>query len=197
MKEDPRLEDWVQSKVREDIYLQNPKNIFSIFYAQTHTFVFHTYIQTMQTNTPNTNPAHTTRNYVHMKESMRHIFFHAPFLTQSAKPKQTNANQWIKNFWTWHVWISSSPLLVWSQQCYPPSPCPITHSHVGHDSFVRATWPIHVWDMTLTSLWRASLMCDATSSFVRHASFIGVTWFIHTWDMMYSFEGLALEWTTE
>jgi len=49
----------------------------------------------------------------------------------------------------------------------------MTHSYVRHDSFICATWPIH--------------MCDMTHSYVRHDAFICATWPIHMCDMMHSY----------
>ena len=51
--------------------------------------------------------------------------------------------------------------------------CDMTHSYVGHDSFICVTWLIH--------------MCDMTHSYVWHSSFICVTWLIHMWDMTHSY----------
>jgi len=45
----------------------------------------------------------------------------------------------------------------------------MTHSYVGHDSFICGTWLIHMWDMT--------------HSYVGHDSFICETWLIHMCDM--------------
>jgi len=45
----------------------------------------------------------------------------------------------------------------------------MTHSYVGHDSFICGTWLIHMWDMT--------------HSYVGHDSLICGTWLIHMWDM--------------
>jgi len=83
----------------------------------------------------------------------------------------------------------------------------MTHSYVRHDSFIRETWLIHMWNMTHVYVcnWVSPcilLMClhvwytretwlihmwDMTHSYVRHASFIGVTWLIHMWNMTYSY----------
>jgi len=47
--------------------------------------------------------------------------------------------------------------------------CDMTHSYVGHDSFICVTWLIH--------------MCDMTHSYVRLDAFMCVTWLIHMCDM--------------
>jgi len=49
----------------------------------------------------------------------------------------------------------------------------MAHSYVRHDSFICATWRIH--------------MCDMTHSYVRHGAFICATWLIHMCDMAHSY----------
>ena len=66
----------------------------------------------------------------------------------------------------------------------------MTHSYVWHDSFIYATWLIHICDKTHSYVWHDSLiyaiwlihMCDMTHSYMRHDSFICVTRFIHMCD---------------
>jgi len=60
-----------------------------------------------------------------------------------------------------YVWHASSSFCL----------CDIHHMHhsnVGHDSFICATWLIH--------------MCDMTDSHVRHDTFIHKAWLIPMWD---------------
>ena len=67
----------------------------------------------------------------------------------------------------------------------------MTHSHVWHDSFICATWLIHMCDMTHSHVWHDSFtcgtwlihVCDMIHSRVRHDSFICVTWLVHVCDM--------------
>jgi hypothetical protein len=47
--------------------------------------------------------------------------------------------------------------------------CDMTHSHLRHDSFVCVTWLIHMCDISRWSYW--------------HDSFLRVTWLFHTRDM--------------
>jgi len=65
--------------------------------------------------------------------------------------------------------------------------CDITHSYVWHDSFICATWLIHMCDMTHSCVSWLMHMCDLTHS---HDLFIYVTWLIHMLDMTYSHESL-------
>ena len=48
------------------------------------------------------------------------------------------------------------------------SRCDVSQLYVWHDSFICATWSIH--------------MCDMTCSYVGHTSFVRVTWLIHRCD---------------
>jgi len=60
----------------------------------------------------------------------------------------------------------------------------LTRSYVRHDSFIRASWLIHMCDMTHSYVCHGSFicaawlihMCDMTHSYVRHDSFICATW---------------------
>jgi len=98
---------------------------------------------------------------------------------------------------------------------YGSSPPCMTHSCVGHYSFMRWTWLEHVQDMThsqvghdsimwetlfVALLFRACVMAhsyvghdtilnhvrDMTHLFVGHDSFMCGTWPIHVWDMTHS-----------
>ena len=72
----------------------------------------------------------------------------------------------------------------------------MTDSHVGHDSFARVTWLIHMWDMTHLYMWHESIiyMWDMSHSHMQHKSIDTemsawwnmthlYTWFIYVWDM--------------
>jgi len=93
----------------------------------------------------------------------------------------------------------------------------MTYSHVGHDSCIRGTWLLRMWDIFLlyvghdsfitwaicSTLFRCLFfftrfgMCviwltdmfEITYSHVGHGSFIRGTWLIHTWDTSHSFVG--------
>ena len=71
----------------------------------------------------------------------------------------------------------------------------MTHSYVWRDSFLCATWLIHMCDMTHSYVWRDSVlcatwrihMCDMTHSYVRHDPFLCVPWLIPMCAMTHSF----------
>jgi len=60
----------------------------------------------------------------------------------------------------------------------------MTPANVWHDSFVCCTWLMHMWDMIHTYVWHDSLvccawlmhMCDMTLLYVAHDSYISGTW---------------------
>ena len=62
--------------------------------------------------------------------------------------------------------------------------CDVTHSYVQRDSFICATWLIHMCDMAHSYVWHGPFicvtwpihMCDMTHSYVCHDSFICVTY---------------------
>jgi len=56
---------------------------------------------------------------------------------------------------------------VWRSLTRGMSVCDVTRLCVWHDSFICATWLIH--------------MCDMTHSYVRHDWLICATWLIHVW----------------
>ena len=69
--------------------------------------------------------------------------------------------------------------------------CDITDSYVRHDSFICATWLIHMCDTTHSyvrhdSVYRRIHMCDVTYAFEWHDSSVRVTWF-HTCVMTHSY----------
>jgi len=79
----------------------------------------------------------------------------------------------------------------------------MTHSYVGHDSFICGTWLIRMWDMTHSYVghdsWHApwseqapqmhELLSDMTHTCLWHYSFICVTWLLHMCDMTLSYMG--------
>jgi len=73
--------------------------------------------------------------------------------------------------------------------------CDMTHSYLRHDTFICATWRIHMCDMThsylrhdtfICATWRIH-MCDMTHSYLRHDAFICATWHVHMCDMTHSY----------
>jgi len=48
----------------------------------------------------------------------------------------------------------------------------MTHSYLGHDSFIFGTWLIHMWDITY--------------SYVGHDSFVSRPWLIRMWDNVHT-----------
>ena len=62
---------------------------------------------------------------------------------------------------------------VWRSLTRGMSVCDVTRLCVWHDSFICATWLIH--------------MCDMTHWYVRHDSLICATWLIHMCDMTHSY----------
>ena len=64
----------------------------------------------------------------------------------------------------------------------------MTHSYVGHDSFICVTWlNHHTSGVAITTCVTCLIhMCDMTHSYVWHDSFICVTWLIHLCDMTHS-----------
>ena len=61
-------------------------------------------------------------------------------------------------------------------------PLDMSHSHVWHNSVVRATWLIHMCDTTHSyvrhdSVYRRIHICDVTYAFEWHDSTVRVTWF--------------------
>jgi len=89
-----------------------------------------------------------------------------------------------------YVWHDSFIFATWLIHM-----CDMTHSYVWHDSFICEIWLIHMCDMTHLYVWHDSFICvtwlihtcDMTHSYVRHDSFIHVTWLIHTCDMTHSY----------
>ena len=63
--------------------------------------------------------------------------------------------------------------------------CDATHSYVWRDTFICATWRIHVSDMgwRIENTWTAAQMCDVTHSYVWRDIFTCVTWCTHMCDM--------------
>jgi len=69
----------------------------------------------------------------------------------------------------------------------------MTHSYVGHDSFICVPWLIHMCDMTHSDVWHDSFicatwllhMCDMTHSSTWHDSIVCMTWLIHTCDILH------------
>jgi len=62
----------------------------------------------------------------------------------------------------------------------------MTHSYVGHASFIYGTRPIHIWDMTQTHCLEQSV---SSYSYVGHDLFICGTCLVHIWDMTHSYMG--------
>jgi len=60
--------------------------------------------------------------------------------------------------------------------------------HMREDSFICVAWLIHMCDMTHSSVWHDSFICEWHDSFVCvwHDSFICVTWLMHMCDMTHS-----------
>ena len=69
--------------------------------------------------------------------------------------------------------------------------CHMSHSYAWHDSFVCATWLIHMCGMTYSP-------CDMTLFYVRHDAFICVTWLIHmcaiTHSCVWHFSFICVTW---
>jgi len=73
----------------------------------------------------------------------------------------------------------------------------VTHSDAGHDSFIRGSWLVQIWEKTLPMcgmhVWHATStlifttpindMWDVTHSHDGSDSFIRGTWLIYIWDM--------------
>jgi len=79
--------------------------------------------------------------------------------------------------WIWPVYMCGMTQYVWR---VPRS--------VWHDSFICATWLIHVCDMPCVYVRRDSTCVTSVSkSCLRHDSFIRATWLIHTCDMTHSY----------
>jgi len=69
----------------------------------------------------------------------------------------------------------------------PVSTCDMTCSYMRHDSFIHATWLVHMHDMTrsydsfICVTWLLHMtMCNMT--YMRHDSFTCTTWLVHTCD---------------
>ena len=62
--------------------------------------------------------------------------------------------------------------------------CDVTHSYVRHDSFICATWLIHTCDMTHSHV--SFSYANLTCMYAWHDSFICESWFLHIWDVAFS-----------
>jgi len=97
----------------------------------------------------------------------------------------------VKTCWNFgtRTYCMSDLLRLWKE---------MAHSDVRQNSFICATWLIHMWDMThsyralfwMTSTrvkrWRIQ-MCDRSCSYVQHDAFIFVAWLVQMWDMIHSY----------
>ena len=59
--------------------------------------------------------------------------------------------------------------------------CDMTHSHVWHDSFIRVTCLIHMFQTPYSCMWHFSFMCDGLFRCV--ACLIHVWWLVHICDL--------------
>jgi len=124
------------------------------------------------------------------------LIFMGHFLQKSS----VISGSFAENDWQFKAFYGSTPpcsvLLIWVTPRFSNSDNrDMTHSCVWRDSFIYATWLIHIRDMTHSYMWHDSFVyvtwlihrCDTTHSYVWHHSFICVACLIHVCDMTHTY----------
>ena len=134
-------------------------------YLWRHNICVHTYIC-----------VHTIYVYIHRQEQTH-----------------THGEGWANSRWHASTCSRSEGEFGQGDSSHPRPACDVTHSQVGHDSFIRGTWLIHTirgtWLIYMRDMTHGRLLRAILEKTIRRDKGLYVTWLDNMWDMIHLYVG--------